>query len=93
MIASAYRKRVMPGLRFGSRAQRDIDEGTILSDVCYRILPDRKDCLVCGRELKKEDGVIADWTPAGYVGRPKRNSFHPTCSADCRRQYQQWLNE
>lgn len=92
MIVSAYRKRVMPGLRFGSRAQRDIDEGTILADVRYRVLPDRQNCIVCGGALEKENGVIPVWAPGGNAGRPERNAFHPACSSDCRREYQKWLD-
>lgn len=86
MVIITYRKRLKHGLRFGSRVQRDIDGATVLSDVLYRVLSDRKTCIVCGRDLKR---VVPTATMDSVEGR---NVFHPSCSLNCRRQYAEWLD-
>ncbi|MFQ5863247.1 MAG: hypothetical protein ACE5IC_09030 [Candidatus Brocadiales bacterium] len=99
MIVSTCQRRTRPGLYFGSRAQRDIDDATILSDALYQVLPDRKGCIVCGRPLRRPEGA-KEGRPLKKEARltptrdgQRRNAFHPCCSLTCRRQYQEWLNE
>jgi hypothetical protein len=86
MIVTVYPRKTRPGLCFGSRAQRDIDEATILSDARYMVLLDRDDCVVCGRRLRKDTNLPST------EGVQSGNAFHPACSSNCRRQYLEWLD-
>lgn len=86
MIVSTHQRKTQTGLHFGNRAQRDIDEATVLSDARYQVLPDRKNCIVCARPLIR----AVNLSPVEV--RHRRNVFHPACSLACRRQYLEWLN-
>ncbi len=89
MILSALQRRARPGLQFGNRIQRDIDEASILSEARYRVLPDRKTCIVCGSGLRRETGIMH--VESAEEIRPRKNTFHPACSLTCRRKYLEWL--
>lgn len=40
-------------LKFGTRAVEDAVSATLLSDVLYERLPNRRNCVICGRPLVK----------------------------------------
>lgn len=44
---------VSGGLRLGTRVIEDVVSATLLSDVLYARLPNRRDCVICGGLLTK----------------------------------------
>ncbi len=70
-------------LRFGTKVVEDSISYTLLSDVLYERLPDRKDCVICGGPLRN---------PTLARLRRTRASHYPCCNKECRKKYTDWLN-
>ncbi|MCQ4575225.1 MAG: hypothetical protein NOU37_08270 [Candidatus Brocadiales bacterium] len=88
MIVATHQRRTRQGLNFGNRAREEIAEATTLSGILYRFLPDRERCIICSSDLNKKIYLINP----GEI-QERRNVFHPSCSANCRRKYLEWLSK